>query len=74
LFLICRKNLAEATFKLQKLKALQYYDVETEVHILLGEVEVNMLRGDAEEVFLLFLFSLTIPGSHAFAFKFSKTE
>jgi len=50
-----RKQLTEATLKLQKLKALQYYDTDTEMHKLLGEVEVNMLRGDAEEVYMTLL-------------------
>lgn len=50
ILLTYRKQLGEATLKLQKLKALQYYDIDTAMHTLLGDVEVNMLRGDAEEV------------------------
>lgn len=53
IFLICRRRLGEASLKLQKLKALQYYDVDTALHTLLGEVEVNILQGDAEEVALI---------------------
>jgi hypothetical protein len=45
-----RKQLTEATAKLEKLKALQYYDVDTALHVLMAEVDVNMLRGDFEEV------------------------
>lgn len=44
------KQLTEATAKLEKLKALQYYDVDTALNILIAEVDVNMLRGDFEEV------------------------
>src|SRR5208282_6258531 len=47
ILLTYRKQLGQATLKLQKLKALQYYDIDTAMHTLLGEVEVNMLRGDA---------------------------
>ena len=50
ILLMYRKQLGEATLKLQKLKALQHYDIDTAMHTLLGEVEVHMLRGDAEEV------------------------
>jgi hypothetical protein len=44
--------LREATAKLEKLKALQYYDVDTALHVLMAEVDVNVLRGDFEEVCL----------------------
>jgi hypothetical protein len=44
--------LTEATAKLEKLKALQYYDVDTALHVLMAEVDVNVLRGDYEEVCL----------------------
>ena len=50
MWLTYRKRLGEATLRLQKLKLLQYYDTDTTMHTLLGEVEVNMLRGAAEEV------------------------
>lgn len=36
--------------KLQKLKALQHYDIDSALYTLLGEVQVNVLRGDVEEV------------------------
>lgn len=44
------KRLDEATVKLEKLKALQYYDVDTELITLMGEIDVNVLQGNAEEV------------------------
>lgn len=50
ILLTYRKQLGGAILKLQKLKALQYYDTDSAMHTLLGEVEVSMLRGDAEEV------------------------
>ena len=48
--LIYSKRLDEATVKLEKLKALQYYDVDTELITLMGEIDVNVLQGNAEEV------------------------
>lgn len=44
------KHLTEAIAKLEKLKALQYYDVDTTLHVLMAEVDVDILRGDFEEV------------------------
>jgi hypothetical protein len=44
------KHLTEAIAKLEKLKALQYCDVDTALHVLMAEVDVDMLRGDFEEV------------------------
>jgi hypothetical protein len=44
--------LTEATAHLEKLKALQYYDVDTALYVLMAEVDVNVLRGDFEEVCL----------------------
>jgi hypothetical protein len=38
------------TGKLEKLKALQHYDVDTEIMTFMGEIDVNVLRGNAEEV------------------------
>ena len=72
ILLTYRKQLGEATLKLQKLKALQYYDIDTAMHTLLGEVEVNMLRGDAEEVTDI-LADLT-SGTHPCTTKVSKSE
>ncbi len=68
-----RKQLTEATLKLQKLKALQYYDTDTEMHKLLGEVEVNMLRGDAEEVYMTLL-PIWPVGTHPCTTKISKVK
>jgi hypothetical protein len=57
-----RKQLGEAMLKLQKLKALQYYDIDTTLYTLLGEVRVNVLRGDVEEVNFTSIHTLTIAG------------
>lgn len=44
------KQLAEASAKLETLKALKEYDTDSEMITLIAEVEVNILRGDAEQV------------------------
>ena len=48
--------------KLQKLKALQYYDIDTALYTLLGEVQVNVLRGDVEEASFTSNHTLMIAG------------
>jgi len=48
--LIVRKQLGEAILKLEKLKALEIHEAESSIHVFLGEVNVNLLRGDTEEV------------------------
>ena len=48
-----RKRLAEAISKLENMKSLQHYDGDATMHILLAEVDVNILLGNCEEVFPL---------------------
>ena len=45
-----RRDQLEATEMLEKLRALKEYDVDNGMHVLLAEVDVNLLRGDAEQV------------------------
>jgi hypothetical protein len=49
------KQLAEAAAKLETLKALKEYDIDSEMITLIAEIEVNILRGDAEQVNLFLL-------------------
>lgn len=60
--LTCRKQLGEATLKLQKLKALHYYDIDTAMYTFLGDVQVNVLRGDVEEVNFTSIHNLMVAG------------
>ena len=45
-----RKQLGEAIAKLEKLKALEAHVTDSSTDAFLGEVNVNVLRGDTEEV------------------------
>jgi len=48
-----RKQLGEAIVKLEKMKALEAHVTDSSTNTSLGEVNVNILRGDTEEVELL---------------------
>ena len=50
-----RKQLGEAIAKLEKLKALEAHVTDSSTDAFLGEVNVNVLRGDTEEVGLVVL-------------------
>jgi hypothetical protein len=45
-----RKQLGEAIAKLEKMKALEAHVTDSSTNTFLGEVNVNVLRGDTEEV------------------------
>jgi hypothetical protein len=45
-----RKQLGEAIAKLEKLKALEAHVMDSSTNTFLGEINVNVLRGDTEEV------------------------
>jgi hypothetical protein len=45
-----RKQLGVAVTKLEKLKALEAHVMDSSTNTFLGEVNVNVLRGDTEEV------------------------